>query len=113
MELWRLLVILVQFGLFIGYLLFILLVLFFTCYRPRKVEVQDYTCCLKIWFINQELDANPPNTKVLSLSQCNPYIIQPPDYACVLKMEEEGLPDYQQAVEEGSETGVGNAFKLR
>ena len=48
----------------------------------------------------QLLDANPHCTDVLPLPQCNLYIIQPPDYASVLKMEEEGLPDYQQAVEE-------------
>ena len=55
---------------------------------------------LIIQYVNQEPDANPPHTEVLSLPQCNLYIIHPPDYASVLKMDAEGLPDYHQALEE-------------
>ena len=66
---------------------------------------------LIIQFVNQDPEVNPPCIEVLALPQCDLYIIQPPDYASVLKMEEEGLPDYHQAVEEGSETGVAVALK--
>ena len=53
----------------------------------------------------QDPDTNPPYNQVLTLHQFNLFIIQPPDYATVLRREEEGLPSYQQAMEEG-ETAV-------
>ena len=53
----------------------------------------------------QDPDTNPPYNQVLTLHQFNLFIIQPPDYATLLRREEEGLPSYQQAMEEG-ETAV-------
>jgi len=63
-------------GIFIGFVLGLGLLTVVTCYRPRKAVEEE------------ELP------QVLTLAQYNAYIVQPPDYASVLRREMAELPTY-------------------
>jgi len=63
-------------GIFIGFFLGLVLLTAVTCYRPKKpVEEEELS-------------------QVLTLAQYNAYIVQPPDYASVLRREMAELPTY-------------------
>ena len=83
-------------GIFIGFVLGLGLLTVVTCYRPRKaVEV---VMCVENYNCNQCSLQEEELPQVLTLAQYNAYIVQPPDYASVLRREMAELPSYSEAV---------------
>ena len=79
-------------GIFIGFVLGLGLLTVVTCYRPRKaVEV---VMCVENYNCNQCSFQEEELPQVLTLAQYNAYIVQPPDYASVLRREMAELPTY-------------------
>ena len=77
-----------MFGIFGAAVMVLTLLVYFTCVRQKKC-VEEY---------QESSDSTLPNTEVLSLPQQNVHTIQPPDYADVVRREEEELPSYSEAV---------------
>eukprot|EP00092_Neocalanus_flemingeri_P054591 GFUD01064305.1.p1 GENE.GFUD01064305.1~~GFUD01064305.1.p1 ORF type:complete len:138 (-),score=55.55 GFUD01064305.1:186-599(-) len=80
-------------GIFGAVVMTLALLMYFTCVRQRKGV--------------EESDVGVSTTQVLTLAQYNVQIIQPPDYATVVRTEEEELPSYSEAVKSCKEEETG------
>eukprot|EP00092_Neocalanus_flemingeri_P101892 GFUD01130285.1.p1 GENE.GFUD01130285.1~~GFUD01130285.1.p1 ORF type:complete len:160 (+),score=49.28 GFUD01130285.1:68-547(+) len=72
-------------GIFAGVVMILVLLAYFTCVRKRKDT-------------EESSGENLTNSPVITQPQFSTYNIQPPDYAAVLRQEEEELPSYSEAV---------------